>query len=171
MYSKIRAAIDSITSGKRTLFELGAIRSERLTGEIGEYYVSEILNAQRAGTSSQKGYDLLLDGKKVQVKAHAKGEGNGARWTEFKYSQGDFDILVIIVMSQDFLISEFYQIPAESVFARINEKKKQRVVDWDNFTDFKIDLLKLPNEAAVRAFSDRGFQGKAEQGDDSDVDR
>jgi hypothetical protein len=149
----IRSAINKIVDGKNTLRKLGVIRSERLIGEIGEWIGKSIFGGESAESSSQKGYDLVIDGKKYQVKAHAKGENNNARWTEFKYEKGQFDYLVIIVMCSDLYLKEVYCIDEETVFSRLNLSKKQRVVDWDNYTDYKIPLAKLPNQDLVKLFT------------------
>lgn len=147
-----RAAINKIVEGKKSLRELDVIRSERLVGEIGEWLAESIFGGERAKSSSQKGYDLIIDSKKYQIKTHAKGDKNNARWTQFKYNKGEFDFFIIIVMSKEFYLKEVYRIDEEILFSRIDETKKQRVVDWDKYQEFKIPLDQLSNQEIVREF-------------------
>ena len=147
-----RAAINKIVEGKKSLRELDVIRSERLVGEIGEWLAESIFGGERAKSSSQKGYDLIIDSKKYQIKTHAKGDKNNARWTQFKYNKGEFDFFIIIVMSKEFYLKEVYCIDEEILFSRIDETKKQRVVDWDKYQEFKIPLDQLSNQEIVREF-------------------
>ena len=147
-----RAAINKIVEGKKSLRELDVIRSERLVGEIGEWLAESIFGGERAKSSSQKGYDLVIKGKKYQIKTHAKGDKNNARWTQFKYSKGEFDFFILIVMSKEIYLKEVYLIDEEKLFSRIDETKKQRVVDWDKYQEFKIPLDQLSNQEIVREF-------------------
>ena len=148
----VRIAIDKIVEGKKSLRELDVIRSERLVGEIGEWLAEKIFGGERAISSSQKGYDLIIDGKKYQIKTHAKGDKNNARWTQFNYSKGEFDYFIIIVMSKEIYLKEVYLIDEETLFNRIDETKKQRVVDWDKYQEFKKTLGQLPNQEVVKEF-------------------
>lgn len=134
------------------LRELDVIRSERLVGELGEWLAESIFGGQRAESSTQKGYDIINNDRKVQVKTHAKGDGNNARWTEFKYQRGEFDDFIIIVMTKEFRLKEVYHIPEEVVFERINEAKKQRVLDWDAYPEYSVPLDELPNQELVSLF-------------------
>ena len=55
-------------------------------------------------------------------------------------------------MSKEYRLKEVYSIPEEIVFERINESKKQRVVDWDAYSDYVIPLDELPNQELVSLF-------------------
>ena len=151
-YSKVRKYVDAHVEAKRMLRELDVIRSERLVGELGEWFAEAVFGGQRAKSTSEKGFDILNQGRKVQVKNHAKGDGNNARWTEFKYQRGEFDDFIIIVMSKELLLKEVYKIPENIVFERINESKKQRVLDWNAYSDYSIPLEELPNQDLVSLF-------------------
>ena len=151
-FPEVREQLDSIVEAKRRLRELDVIRSERMVGEIGEWLAESIFGGERVKSTSQKGYDLIGDGRRVQVKTHAKGDENNARWTEFKYEPGQFDEFVIIVMSKELRLKEVYRIPEEIVFERIDETKKQRIVKWDDYADFGIALSNLPNQELVELF-------------------
>lgn len=151
-YEEVRKYLDSLVTAKRMLRELDVTRSERLVGELGEWLAKSIFGGQRAPSSSQKGFDIINNDRRVQVKTHAKGDDNSARWTEFKYQRDEFDELVIIVMTKEYRLKEVYLIPEEKVFARIDESKKQRVVDWNKYRDCSIPLDKLPNQELINLF-------------------
>lgn len=151
-FSIVRDQLDSIVEAKRRLRELDVIRSERMVGEIGEWLAESILGGERVQSTSQKGHDVIREDLRVQVKTHAKGDENNARWTDFKYEPGQFDELVIIVMSKDLKLKEVFRIPEEVVFERIDETKKQRVVNWDDHADSSIELSDLPNQELVELF-------------------
>ncbi len=151
-YTTVRQYLDSLVEAKRMLRELDVIRSERLVGELGEWFAEAVFGGARAVSTSEKGHDIINRGRKVQVKTHAKGDNNNARWTEFKYRRGEFDDFIIIVMTKEFRLKEVYHIPEEVVFERINEDKKQRVLDWDAYPEYSVPLDELPNQELVSLF-------------------
>lgn len=113
MKHNTRSCLNQLFEAKQTLWSLGVLRSERLTGEIGEYIVGSLHGYRRALSSSNKGWDLQSEcGKKIQVKAHAKGFLNGYRATMIK-NFDRFDSLSIVVMEPDYRIKSIYEIPSE----------------------------------------------------------
>ena len=151
-YIKIRRALDDLVEAKRKLRECGVLRSERFVGEIGEWFVKSILEAKRAETSSQKGWDLLLDGKKIQVKTHAKGDDNNARWTEIKYDKEAFDELIVVIFTKEFHLKEFYRIPINIVMQRIVPSGKQKIIKWDDLNDHQVQIDNLPHQEITALF-------------------
>jgi hypothetical protein len=149
---EVRECLNSLVKAKQRLRDLDVIRSERLVGEIGEWLVESLFGGSRAESSSQKGFDIVKDNSKIQVKTHAKGDDNNARWTQFGYKRGEFDFLVIVVMSKELYLKEVFYIPENVTIDRIDTKKKQRVVDWDKYKDFSIPLDQLPNQDLVQLF-------------------
>lgn len=150
-YIKIRQAIIALASAKKTLRELKVIRSERLTGEIGEFLAGIQLGGEviQADSTSNKGWDLMWRGpnmdkhERIQVKCHAKGPGNKARWTIVKHVD-DFERLIVLVLSHDYHLKEIYNIPTAEVKSRsdlITDGKEYRVM-WDKFKDY----LQEPSE-------------------------
>ena len=51
--SQVREALDEFVRAKQKLRELDAIRSERVTGEIGEWFAEKLTGATRAVTPIQ----------------------------------------------------------------------------------------------------------------------
>ena len=137
-YNLIKENINLFISAKNKLKDLDVIRSERIIGEFGEWFAEELTGAKRANSTSQKGWDLILNGKKFQVKTHAKGEGNKARWTQWNYNDDEFDVLVILIFSSSLELREAYIIPYNIAQARINKNKKQVVLKWDDYFDYKV---------------------------------
>jgi hypothetical protein len=82
IYKKVRSAVQQLIRAKNNLKSLGVLRSERLVGEFGEWFAEQLISGERATSTTQSGWDLICNGKKYQVKTHAKSESNGARWTE-----------------------------------------------------------------------------------------
>jgi len=151
--SKIKTVYDLIQEHiaiKQMLFDLDVIRSERFIGEFGEWFAENLFGAIRAKSTSQIGWDLIDDnGQKYQVKTHAKGKNNNARWTNWSYSKSDFDVLILLIFSNRLEIKEIYKIPYEIAFKRINLDRKQKVLMWDNYADFKLNLNEMPDHLNV----------------------
>ena len=155
---EIRQYLDQLSTAKRALFEGKVIRSERLTGELGEYLAVLQLNGQLAAGTSNKGWDLLaeIDGKpnqRVQVKAHAKGKGNGARWTQFTSIEA-FDHLFIVVLSPDYHVRELYLVSSTELesggLAKFNKETKKWIVYWDDLK--KRPKTVTPNQEVENCF-------------------
>ena len=137
-FFKIKNAIDEFINAKEKLQNLDVLRSERLTGEFGEWFAEQLTGAKRADKTSQKGWDLESKGIKYQVKTHAKGQNNNARWTDWKYDSKEFDFLIILIFTHKLELKEAYHIPYTETENRVNKKNKQIVLKWDDFKDFKI---------------------------------
>jgi hypothetical protein len=139
----VRSLLDQIAFAKKSLFDAKIIRSERLTGEIGEYLAElQFPMAKRAGTTSNKGWDLILpDGNKIQVKTHAKGAANKARWTEVRHIEA-FDILLIVVLSTNYSLREIYQVPRDELekLAKKNHREVA-IINWDKLRKFRVPVL------------------------------
>lgn len=142
--TEVHDAISMLVKAKEILRDLDVLRSERTTGEFGEWFAETLLNAKRATSTSQSGWDLIdSQSVKYQIKTHAKGAKNKARWTEWKYSDKKFDCIIILVFSTELRLKEAYNIPFNVAINRINFKQKQIVLKWDDFSDFIItDLVK-----------------------------
>jgi hypothetical protein len=153
---EIRNLLDQIALAKHKLFESKIIRSERLTGEIGEYLAElQYPAARRAGTTSNKGWDLILPcGQKIQVKTHAKGAGNNARWTEVRHLEA-FDILLIVVLTPNYLLRELYEVTRDKLktLAKVNARNVA-TISWD-----KLEKL-TPTKEVKKCFSSAGHKSR-----------
>ncbi len=152
-----RDLLNQFCDAKKALRERGVIRSERFTGELGEWLVETAHRGQRAEGTTQKGWDikLMCDGEplKLQVKAHAKGDNNPAAWTNIsRDSLEHFDRLVIVVMTNDYFIKQWLEIPVEDVGRLIVQSGKSTIIKWDDATDFIVDWKSLPGYQDISDF-------------------
>lgn len=154
-----RALLATLYKTKEALRQKGVIRSERFTGELGEWLVEVAYEAERAAATSQRGWDVKerSAGKSslLQVKTHAKGKKNGARWTEVRPECLElFDRLIIVVLSDDYFIREWFDIPKEALRAMLTQSGKSWIVKWDDAKSHAIELRNLRGSAALAQFND-----------------
>jgi hypothetical protein len=154
----VRALLNTLFETKAVLRELGVIRSERFTGELGEWLGEIAYNGKRATVTSQKGWDVEAaeNGIKsfLQVKAHAKGKNNNARWTEIDPNSLElFDRLIIIVLSDDYFIKQWLDIPKESLRKILIKSGKSWVVRWDDAKTHSKNWQELPGGNGLSEFS------------------
>ena len=57
------------------------LNKKDFTCQIGEWLAETISDGKRATNGIQKGWDVEIKGKFIQVKAHAKKQGNNNRWS------------------------------------------------------------------------------------------
>ena len=111
---------------------------------MAEWFVSKIYKGKIAKSHSEEGWDVIIRGKKIQIKAHAE-----ARFTILRpHSKNKFDKLIIIVFSSDYYIKEFYEVPHDVAY----EKVKGINLRWKAISDFKKHPLDLPNQEIVSLF-------------------
>nr|WP_286942921.1 hypothetical protein [Allomuricauda sp.] len=138
-YIKIRNALDRLIDAKKDLRKLGVLRSERTIGEYGEWFAEKMTGARRDDSTSRKGYDLLLNGSwRIQVKSHAKGDHNNARWTDWPYIEKVFDELVILVFNKELFLKEAYRMTFEQADSKLRRHLKNPELKWDDCQEFKI---------------------------------
>jgi hypothetical protein len=155
-----RALLNTLYQTKVALREKGVMRSERFTGELGEWLVEVAYQAKRALATSQRGWDVQaeVDGKAslLQVKTHAKGKRNGARWTEVRPDCiGQFDRLVIVVLSDDYFIKQWFDIPRNAVQSMLTQSGKSWIVKWDDALAYEKDIQMLPGGKDLVDFNSR----------------
>jgi len=90
---------------------------------------------------------------RIQVKTHAKGDSNNARWTDYRYDRGAYDELIILVFSKELVLREFYRAPEAVAYNLVDRTKKQLVLKWDSLAPYRIALSDLPNQDLVGMFS------------------
>jgi hypothetical protein len=153
----VRELLVTLYETKAALRKLGVLRSERLTGELGEWLVETAYYGTRAKSTTQTGWDIKVSkgGQEVriQVKAHAKGQKNGARWTDINRGSLDyFERLVIVVLSDDYFVKEWYDIPTPVLRQVLVPTKKSHVVNWESVKAYAVDWRKLPGAAGILNF-------------------
>lgn len=155
-YSIISDAIKKYLEAKKKLQECINAKTERqISSEIGEWFVMEVYDGQKAESKIQRDWDIITkDGKKIQVKTHAKHETNDNRWTKIQYGiDADIDELIIIIFSPSLSIDEFYRISWMEVQQYIRVVKNGvRCVYWNQLSNFKLKLEDLPKQEVVQLF-------------------
>jgi hypothetical protein len=104
------------------------INKKDFTCQIGEWLVETIYNGKRATSGIQNGWDVEVNGKYIQVKAHAKSAGNKNRWSAVNNEPiVTVNELIIVVFTHDYKLKEFYKIPWEEAnqHIRLRGKKKK----------------------------------------------
>ncbi len=126
------------------------------TCQIGEWLVETLYDGKRAISGIQKGWDVDVNGRHIQVKTHAKAEHNTNRWSAVdKESTEVIDELIIIVFSFDYKLKEFYKIPWENAVERIRSrgaKKPRFEINWSSVKDYKIEIKALPKQELISFF-------------------
>ena len=151
---KTKEIIKNFSDSKKDLFENGIIRSERVTGEIGEYLAClQFANSKLAESTSNPGWDIKAELEnriiKIQVKSHAKGLNNNARWSEVKNIHL-FDYLFIVVFNSEYHVKELYNIPTNSIktHGKLNKNRGIYLIPWDKFKKYHV----TPNDSVKREF-------------------
>lgn len=132
------------------------INKKDFTCQIGEWLVEILYNGKRATSGIQKGWDVDISGKHIQVKAHAKAEGNKNRWSAVeKETTETIDELIIVVFTFDYKLKEFYKAPWLKAIPHIKlrgKKKPRYEINWNAIKEFKIELNTLPSQDIISLF-------------------
>lgn len=152
---KIHTAIKNYFEAVKELRDQKILINQKdFTCQVGEWIVEQIYNGVRAKNGIQQGWDVLANGKYIQVKAHAKANPNKFSVIE-KESAVRIDELVVIVFTPDYKIKEFYKAPWEKVQALIGssgKKKPRNEIRWSKLRDYRQDLDKLERQDIVSLF-------------------
>jgi hypothetical protein len=143
----IVSALKNYFTASLRLRELGiTINSKDFTSQLGEWIIEYYFNGKRASSGNQKDWDIKINDKKVQVKTHAKSASTKARWSYIrKDEEAEIDILIIIVLGQNYKLKEFYEVNWFDAFPLIREHKDGPKIFWDDLDEYKIALDKLPS--------------------------
>ena len=117
------------------------------TGQIGEWLVAQIFGGKRATSSIQKGWDVEIEGKFIQVKTHSKAEGNSTRWSSVTKNRDErVDELIIIVFTHHYKLLEFYRVPWEIAQAQVKtrEKNQRDKIHWSAIQKYRVEIDELP---------------------------
>ena len=148
----VRLSLNQIINAKQFLRQLDVLRSERTTGEIGEWFVAELYGGTRAVSTTQPDWDIQTPTEKLQVKTHAKGEDNNARWTNVKATLKGFDYLIIVDFTSDLFLEAFYRIPIAEAQRAIRQSGASHIIKWDDVAAYKIDISGLPRQVDLVCF-------------------
>lgn len=151
----LKTAILDYFKAFRRLKELGVVINKKdFTSQIGEWLVQEVYGGKRAESGIQKYWDIETEKGKIQVKSHAKSKTTSARWSAIKYDvDAEVDFVVIVVFSEDYQLTEFYQIPWKDCLNLIRRNKDRDVLMWDHLKDYQQEIALLNNQEIVSIFT------------------
>lgn len=132
------------------------INKKDFTSQIGEWLVESIYDGKRAKSAVQKGWDVDVNGKHIQVKTHSKAEHNNNRWSVVENESPEIiDELIIIVFTHDYKLKEFYCVPwceAKPLIKLRGKKKPRPEINWTHLNHFKIEIERLPKQEIIKLF-------------------
>jgi hypothetical protein len=144
-------AVKRLASAIETLRAAGVIRSWRLTGDLGEWYVEQLYEAERATRRDQKGWDLHLPttGERLQVKTQTHDPQN--KWNYLESDLEHFDRLVVVILADALTLRDLYDIPVSKLCSILRRGKDKRLsYSWNDLEPWRVDLKSLPGYAALR---------------------
>jgi len=150
----IEAAFKKMMGALAELRALGVITNKKdFTCQLSEWLVAILYDGTRAASGIQKHWDIEANGKRLQVKAHAKAETTSARWSPIKYNEdAEIDELVIVVFTQDYKLKEFYKLAWRDALPLIKRQENRHVIYWNHLKDFQIGIDRLPKQELVTLF-------------------
>ncbi|PPL04273.1 hypothetical protein [Parapedobacter indicus] len=137
------------------------INQKDFTGQLGEWLVEVILNGKRATNACQGGWDVDVNGCRVQVKTHAKDDTNRTAWTSLANPSSEIaDELIIIVFTKTYKLKAFYRVPwdqAVSLIRTTTARKNDREIirhkiHWKDIVMYSQDIGMLPKQDIISFF-------------------
>src|SRR5688572_4739167 len=106
-------ALKAFLEAMKTLRDEGILINKKdFTCQVGEWLVEMLYGGKRTRSGIQKGWDIDVEGKHIQVKAHSKAETNPAKFSAVnKDSTERIDELIIVVFTFDYKLKAFYKVP------------------------------------------------------------
>jgi hypothetical protein len=99
-------------------------KSLGITGEVGEYKASRLLNLKRAPGNINKGFDAIdPKGKKVQIKTRIFSR-NSERTSAF--TNFGFDYALLVLLSDKYEITEIYKARCKDIREKIDSQSYKR---------------------------------------------
>jgi hypothetical protein len=153
---EIENAIKEYINAIQNLNRLGVLKNKKdFTGQLGEWLVETLFDGKRSDNGIQKGWDVEVNGKRIQVKTHSKAESNDARFTRIScYEKEGIDELIIIVFTFDYKIKHFFIVPWEIAYplTELRTQKQIPELKWSLLKDFDEPLDKLPKQDIISMF-------------------
>ena len=147
MKEQFQKELDAVRKARTFLRSEKIIQHEKpIHCELAEWLVAKYLNGTRAISGNQKGWDVVLsDGRKIQVKSHAKAPTNNSPWTTLSGSSENVSELFVIIFSIDYFITAVYRIAMSDAEAMCNSSRQ---VTWGKLerAEKKIELPEIKKE-------------------------
>ena len=147
---QVLQALTEIQDGMENLRNLGAIRSQKVVGDLGEWLVAQVFNGELAASKGNPGWDVIADGERISVKAHAKAGDNSTRWTGFPEQPAGVDTIAVVVFSTAFRVLEFYKVPLEKLRRLLRPSGHKLRLHWDDLGAWRISKATLQASSPLR---------------------
>lgn len=126
------------------------------TCQVGEWLVEQLYDGKRSTNGIQKGWDVTVGDKHIQVKSHAKAGTNSNEYSVIeKESAERIDELVIVVFTETYKLKKFYKAPwAEAVghISKRGKKNPRNQIRWGDLDEYLVPLHQLPKQDIVSLF-------------------
>lgn len=137
-------AICMLADAFTALRQSGVVRSKRLVGDIGEWFVSTLYDVGLPLSQTQKGWDLLEQstGQRLQVKTQTFDKTN--QWNYLTTEPALFDRLLVVLLNDTFLMRDLYDIPTIELQRVIRVgKEKKPIYYFKDLTPWRVDISRL----------------------------
>lgn len=141
---RVASALERLRTGISELKSLNVIRSRKWISDFGEWLVAETYEGSLAESKTQKGWDVKVEDRNIQVKTSFEPDDPANRWSFVSDPKG-FDALVLIVLTDAFKIREFYKVPATDLRPLLKEDKQGLRLNWNDIAKWKIRKVDIAN--------------------------
>jgi hypothetical protein len=150
-------AIQNYFNALDALYENGVLLNKKdFTGQLGEWLVETIYGGERAKSGNEKGWDIKVEDKYIQVKTHSKAKGNKNRWSALeKETTAKVDELIIVVFTHNYKLAELFKVPWNEAITKVKSRgiiKVRNELNWNDLKSYSQDINKLPNQKVVSLF-------------------
>jgi len=143
-FVQIAESLQKLSTAINELKRAGVIRSRKFVSDFGEWLIAKMYGGSIASSKTQKHWDVEVGAEKIQIKVHSKAMDNPTRWSQVK-SIEKFDTLIILVLTENFKVREFYRIPSEKLKSYLKPYDSDYKVNWDDIKDCKISKKDIPD--------------------------
>ena len=147
--NEVIEALDNLHEALEKLRALGVIRSQKWTADYGEWLVAKLFASDLAESCTQSGWDIEIDGKKVQIRTSFIPQ-KGPRYTRCKVNE-DFDELIVVGLTEKMRIGKIYHIDKERLKPLIRNGSESRV-NWSDLDPYSVKLNDLASNKGMTQF-------------------
>lgn len=139
------ASVLRLSESLRELKRVGVIRSRRITGDIGEWIISTLYGAKMSSSRTQKGWDLSLNGQRLQVKTCSYTSDEANQWSYLGSDPDCFDRMVVVILEEDeFRVRSLHEVPVSKLRGLLHEhtgksRKQGPYFRWRDLEPFRLD--------------------------------
>ena len=145
-------AVRALAEAIKLLRATGVIRSRRITGDLGEWFVAQLYDGERPPSQTQKGWDVRLkaDGARLQVKTQSFDPLN--QWNYLDTDPSLFDRLVVVVLTEAFTIRVIYDVPSVRLgeVLRVGKEKKPHY-HFSDLEPWRVNPATLPGYSQLKS--------------------